>query len=285
MFRRTIRNFRWKGNNTIDKLYHVMGEEHVEEMLRRDDEWKDRQLLSSTVKYPLIKEDVPVETTRENMKIRMGGAKSEQQVTKMIRREKNQTQIDPIALTTSVPDDTIIMYVRSTWGNTIISFIPKQWETVRRKDDRIILTYTPKDAGYHADAAGGYASAQIMTNEALYHLYQKCLDLKLVQPRERIPLCVKVNGRYRGRGGVFHALKENKHLVRTVDVIDCTLSNADRPATRKIHRQNKLDRLYEKEPNDTKVFKLITLQDNIKGLSEKRQRYRPVYDAADVNFK
>eukprot|EP01063_Lacrimia_lanifica_P015907 TRINITY_DN22560_c0_g1_i1.p2 TRINITY_DN22560_c0_g1~~TRINITY_DN22560_c0_g1_i1.p2 ORF type:complete len:276 (+),score=30.25 TRINITY_DN22560_c0_g1_i1:92-919(+) len=88
--------------------------------------------------------------------------------------------------------------------------------------DDHVLTFTPKDSGYPSDACGGYAAAQMATNDAIYSAYQRCLDLGIIAPRTQIFLQVLVRGYHRGRGGVFHALKENPHLARLVDVRDCT---------------------------------------------------------------
>ncbi|KAJ9453584.1 hypothetical protein DIPPA_28739 [Diplonema papillatum] len=87
----------------------------------------------------------------------------------------------------------------------------------------ILLEYDPRDSGYADDACAGYAAAQQCTHDALHHAYQKCLDRRLVAPRRQLFVVLRVRGMQRGRGGVFHAVKENPHLLQLVDVEDCTV--------------------------------------------------------------
>ena len=94
--------------------------------------------------------------------------------------------------------------------------------------ENLLLQYTPVHAGYPADGSQGYAAAQIATNESLYKLYQIALNRKLVLPQKQMQLVLHIRGHQRGRGGVFHALKENAHLLALVDVKDCTSDDARR---------------------------------------------------------
>ena len=99
-------------------------------------------------------------------------------------------------------------------------------ELPQKANDGFLLTYSPSHAGYQPAGCMGYAAAQVATNEALYKVYQTCLDRKLVLPRKQLDLVLYIRGYQRGRGGVFNALKDNPHLLRLVDVRDCTSADA-----------------------------------------------------------